>query len=69
MGFTLESMIGGIPQVIVSVMGIIKGGDGYCMHLLPLINGTQSGIKIWFWLEILVDLLKAKGRTNYPAFF
>ena len=55
MGFTLEIMIGGIPHVIVSVMGIIKGGDGYCMHLLPLINGTQSGIRILVWLEILVD--------------
>ena len=47
------------PHVIVSVMGIFKGGDGDFMHLLPLINVTQSGINIRFWLEILVASLKA----------
>ena len=48
------------PHMIVSVMGLFKGGDGYHMHLLPLINVTQSGIRIWVWLKRLVDLLKAE---------
>ena len=38
------------------------------MHLLPLINVTQSGIRIRFWLDILVTLLKAEGSTNCPEF-
>ena len=38
------------------------------MHMLPLINVTQSGIRIWVWLEILVALLKVEGRTNFPEF-
>ena len=54
--------------MIVSVMGIFKGEDGDCMHLLPLINLTQSVIKIRFWLEILVALLKSGRRTNFPEF-
>ena len=45
-----------------------KGGDGYRMHLLPLIIVTQSIIRIRVWLETLVDLLKSEGRTNFPAF-
>ena len=55
-------------HVIVSVMKRLKGEVGYCMHLLPLINITQSGIRIQVWLEILVALLKAEGRTNCPEF-
>ena len=54
------------PHVIISVMGRFKGGDRYCIHLIPLINITQSGISIRVWLEILVALLKAEGRTNCP---
>ena len=45
------------PHVILSVMGVFKGKDRDRMHLLPLINLTQSRIRIWFWLEILVALL------------
>ena len=30
------------PHVIVSVMVLFKGGYRYRMHLLPLINVTQS---------------------------
>ena len=33
-------------HVIVSVMIIFKGEDGDCMHMLHLINVTQSGIRI-----------------------
>ena len=40
--------------MIVSVMGIFKGGYGDRMHMLPLINVTQSGISIRICLEILV---------------
>ena len=49
-------------------MGRFKGEDGDRMHLLSLINVTQSGIRIWVWLEILVDLLKTEERTNFPEF-
>ena len=42
------------PHVIVSVMGIFRGEYGDCMHMIPLINVTQSGIRIWVWLERLV---------------
>ena len=54
-------------HVILSVMRIFKGKYGNRMNLIPLINVTQSGIRIRFWLERLVDLLKAEGKTNYPA--
>ena len=56
------------PHVIVSVMGIFKGEDGERIHLLPLINVTQSGIKIQGWLVRLVDLLKIEERNNFPEF-
>ena len=39
------------------------------MHLLPLINVTQSGIRIRVWLERLVALLKTEERSNLPVFF
>ena len=45
-------------HLIVSVMGIFKGGYRYFMHLLPLINLTQSVIRIRVLLEILVSVLK-----------
>ena len=50
-------------------MVIFKGGDGDHMHLLPLINVTQSGIRIRFWLDRLVDLLKAEVSNNFPELF
>ena len=39
-------------HVIVSVMGRFKGEERDRMYLLPLINVTQSVIRIWVWLEI-----------------
>ena len=53
----------------VSVMGGFKGEDRDRMYLLPLINVTHSVIGVRVWLERLVDLLKAGGRTHCPAFF
>ena len=38
------------------------------MRLLPLINVTQSEISILVWVEILVGLLRAEGRNNFPEF-
>ena len=49
-------------------MGRFKGEDGDRMHLLPLINVTQSGIRIRVWWERLVGLLKTEERTNCPEF-
>ena len=46
------------PHMIVSVMGRFKEEYGDLMHLIPLINITQSGIRIKMYLEILMDLLK-----------
>ena len=46
-------------HVSVLVMGIFKMEDGNHMHLILLINVTQSGIGIRVWLEILVALSKA----------
>ena len=40
------------PHVILSVMGRFQGGYGDRMHLLLLINVTQSGNRIFIWLEI-----------------
>ena len=38
------------------------------MHLLPLINVNQSGIRIRVLLERLLTLLKAEGKTGCPVF-
>ena len=38
------------PHMNVSVMGRFKGEDRDCMHLLPLVKVTHSGIRIWVWL-------------------
>ena len=57
------------PHVIVSVMEIFKVEYGDRMNLLPLINVSQSGIRILFWLERLVNLLKAEGRNNLLQFY
>ena len=38
------------PHVILSMMGRFKGEDRDRMHMIPLINVTQSGIMIWVWL-------------------
>ena len=56
------------PHVILSAMRRFKREDRDRMHLLPLINITQSGIMIWVWLERFVALFKAEGRTNLPEF-
>ena len=48
-------------------MRIFKGEDRDRMHLLPLINATQSGISIRVLLERLVALLKPEGRTKCAA--
>ena len=49
-------------------MGIFKVEDSDHMHMIPLINVTQSGIRIRFCLYRLVTLLKAEGSINFPEF-
>ena len=50
------------------MVGIFKGEDRDHMHILPLINVNQSGIRIQVWLEILVDSLKTEERRKFPEF-
>ena len=56
------------PRVLVEVMGTLKGKDGGIMHLITLVNVIPSGNSICMWLDILVALLKEKGKTNLPDF-
>ena len=54
--------------MLVSVMGIFKGDNGYRMNLLHLVNVTSSCISIRMWFYRLLSLLKEEGKTNCPVF-
>jgi hypothetical protein len=36
--------------------------------MIAVANSTVLGLELWWWLEKLVDICKAEGRTHGPAF-
>ena len=54
--------------VIVLLLGRFKGETGERCYLTPLAAETKSGIKVKFWIDLLVALHEGRGRTNVPAF-
>jgi len=55
-------------HVIVPLLGRYKGEMHKRYHLTPLASRTNSGIPVKLWLERLVEVWKAAGRTHGPAF-
>jgi hypothetical protein len=55
-------------HVVVPLIGKFKGEMGTRMHVIPLANETSSGVKIRWWLERLVDLLREEAMMDCPAF-
>ena len=59
---------GVIPHVIVCLLGRFKNEDGDRMHCFPIASTTKSSIKVRFWLEQVVKILRSKGKEDCPAF-
>jgi hypothetical protein len=56
------------PHVIVPLIGFFKGEGGTRMHVLPIANETKTGIEVRWWLEGVVEILKAENNPGCPAF-
>ena len=56
------------PHVCVTLMGKFKGESGDKMQVFPLANITKSGVKIRWWLEQVVNILRVENLKNCPAF-
>jgi len=59
---------GGIPYVMIPLLGRFKNEDGERYHLAPLAFETASGIKVGLWVNRLADLKKTHLHHKGPAF-
>ncbi len=51
----------------ICLLGKFKGETGTNHHMIAVANSTVLGLEPWWWLEKLVDVRKAEGRTHGPA--
>ena len=63
-----EGKTGETRHVVIPLLGRFKGETGERYHLTPLASVTDSGLKIRFWVESLVEVREKQGRFHGPAF-
>jgi hypothetical protein len=57
-----------LPEVCICLLGKFKGETGERYHSIVLANESSTGLKTRFWIEQLMALCKAEGRSNGSAF-
>ena len=57
-----------LPHVVIPMLGQFKGETGIDHHIMNVANSTKSGLEPRWWLEKLVEVTEAEGRTSDPAF-
>ena len=57
-----------LPHVVIPMLGQFKGETGIDHHIMNMANSTKSGLEPRWWLEKLVEVTEAEGRTSGPAF-
>ena len=55
-------------HVTIPLLGRFKGETGEKYHLTPMAAETNSGIKLKFWVDLLLRMHESHGRRNGPAF-
>lgn len=63
-----ERKTGDTRHVVIPLLGRFKGETGERYHLTPLASVTDSGLKIRFWVESLIEVREKQGRFHGPAF-
>jgi hypothetical protein len=56
------------PHVVAPLLGRFKNEVGERYHLVLLTPVTSSGIRMCFWLELLIEAREREGRVRGPAF-
>lgn len=58
-----------LSHVVIPLLGRFKNEDGEMWHVMVSTNETGSGIKVRFWLELLVEVLRKEDHVGLgPAF-
>lgn len=57
-----------LPHVCLCLLGDFKGEGGTNYHMMNLANESTSGLQVRWWIEQLVGVCKAEGRSSGPAF-
>jgi hypothetical protein len=63
-----EEMSSNLPHVTICLLGKFKGETRTNHYMIAVANSTVLGLEPQWWLEKLVDVCKAEGRTHGPAF-
>jgi len=57
-----------LPHVCLCLLGDFKGEGGTNYHMMNLANESISGLQVRWWIEKLVEVSEAEGRSSGPAF-
>jgi hypothetical protein len=63
-----EAEAANLPQICICLLGKFKGETGERYHSIILANESVSGLQTRVWVERLLEVCNAEGKTNGGAF-
>lgn len=66
--FFSEDEARALPHVVLTLLGDFKGENSSDYHILNVANVTRSGLDVRWWVEKLVAVCEAEGRSVGSAF-
>lgn len=67
MAILTEEMCSNLLHVTICLLGKFKGETGTVHHMIAVANSTVLGLEPRWWLEKLIGVCEAEGRTHGPA--
>jgi hypothetical protein len=64
-----EQECSNLPEVCLCLIGKFKGETGERHHSIVLANESSSGLQTRWWIEKLLEVCEAEGRTTGYAFY
>jgi hypothetical protein len=64
-----EQECSNLPEVCLCLIGKFKGETGERHHSIVLANESSSGLQTRWWIEKLLEVCEAEGRTSGYAFY
>jgi len=55
-------------HVVIPLLGRFKNEEGERLHLMVSVSVTGSGLKVRYWVDRWLGILRSEGRSSGPAF-
>mmetsp|Transcript_13576 Transcript_13576/g.15829 ORF Transcript_13576/g.15829 Transcript_13576/m.15829 type:complete len:186 (+) Transcript_13576:2206-2763(+) len=55
-------------HVVIPLLGRFKNEEGERLHLMVSVSVTGSGLKVRYWVDRWLGILRSEGKSSGPAF-